>query len=121
MKCVSYHITVSPLHITNGDCAANTLRTFLTDRVLVTCDVLHDGPAPDVDGDPWYETRARFLTDGFGAAYDETRSNLARFDRMLADAPPDQEIVLWFEHDLYDQLLLIRTLDLMVRLKADTK
>ena len=118
-KCTRNHITVSPLHITNGDCAANTLRTFLTDRVLVTCDVLHDGPAPAVDGDAWYETRARFLTDAFEAAYDETRSSLARFDRMLADAPPDQEIVLWFEHDLFDQLLLIRTLDVLVRLKPD--
>jgi hypothetical protein len=110
---------VSPLHITNGDCAANTLRTFLGDRVLITCDVLHDGPAPAVDGDAWYETRARFLTDGFGARYEETRASLARFDRMIADAAPDQEIVLWFEHDLFDQLLLIRTLDVVVRLKPD--
>jgi hypothetical protein len=111
---------VTTLHITNGDSAAGTLRSFLSDPVLVTCDVLHDGPAPLVDGDAWYETRARFLTDGFGAKYDETRASLARFDRTLVEAAADDEIVLWFEHDLFDQLLLIRTLDLLVRLKADT-
>jgi hypothetical protein len=111
---------VTTLHITNGDCAAGTLRSFLSDPVLVTCDVLHDGPAPLVDGDAWHETRARFLTDAVEASYDETRASLARFDRTLVDAAADDEIVLWFEHDLFDQLLLIRTLDLLVRLKADT-
>jgi hypothetical protein len=116
-----YHISVSALHITNGDCAAGTLRSFLGDRVLITCDVLHDGPAPLVDGDAWHETRARFLADGFQASYDDTRAGLARFDRTLADAAPDDEIVLWFEHDLFDQLLLIRTPDLLVRLKADAR
>ena len=54
-------------HITNGDCTAGTLRTFLSDRVLVTCDVLYDGPAPLVDGNAWHETRARFLADGLEA------------------------------------------------------
>ena len=109
------------LHITNGDCAADTLRTLLTDRVLVTCDVLHDGPAPRVDGDAWYDVRARFLAEDFEARYDETRASLAAFDRAVVEnGRHDDEIVLWFEHDLFDQLLLIRTLDLMVRLKPDT-
>lgn len=110
---------MSPLHITNGDCAADTLRTFLSDRVLITCDVLHDGPAPLVEDSAWYDTRARFLSDGFGARYADVRSGLERVDQMIAGAPPEQEIVLWFEHDLFDQLLLIRTLDLMVRRKPD--
>jgi hypothetical protein len=106
-----YHSSVTTLHITNGDCAAGTLRSFLTDRVLITCDVLHDGPAPLVDGDAWHQTRARFLADGFEAPYEETRRSLAQFDRTLAAAAENDEIVLWFEHDLFDQLLLIRTLD----------
>jgi hypothetical protein len=108
-----YHSSVSSLHITNGDCAAGTLRTFLTDSVLVTCDVLHDGPAPLVDRDVWYDTRARFLADGFGARFEDVRADLERFDRTIADAVGGREIVLWFEHDLFDQLLLIRTLDVL--------
>jgi hypothetical protein len=104
---------VSTLHVTNGDSAAGTLRTFLRDPVLVTCDVLHDGPAPLVDDDRWYDTRARFLSEGFDARYLETRAALAAFDRTIAEARRTGEVVLWFEHDLFDQLLLIRTLDVL--------
>ncbi len=110
---------MSTLHITNGDCAAGTLRTFLTDRVMVTCDVLHDGPAPPVDGDAWHDVRARFLAGAFDAAFDDTRAGLMAFDRTVTENGRFDEIVLWFEHDLFDQLLLIRTLDLLVRLKPD--
>ena len=115
----AYHSSVSTLHITNGDCAAGTLRTFLTDRVMVTCDVLHDGPAPPVDGDAWHDVRARFLAGAFDAAFDDTRAGLMAFDRTVTENGRFAEIVLWFEHDLFDQLLLIRTLDLLVRLKPD--
>jgi len=109
-----YHVSVTTLHITNGDCAAGTLRSFLSDRVLVTCDVLHDGPAPLLEPDAWYDIRARFLSDGFGARYDEIRASLAAFDRTVRAAGVDgHSIVLWFEHDLFDQLLLIRTLDVI--------
>jgi len=111
---------VSALHITNGDCAAGTLRSFLTDRVLITCDVLHDGPAPAIDGDAWHEVRAGWLAEAYTAAFAETRASLAAFDRTITQPGRHDEIVLWFEHDLFDQLLLIRTLDLLVRLRPDT-
>jgi Domain of unknown function (DUF1835) len=110
-----YHSSVSALHITNGDCAANTLRSFLTDPVLITCDVLHDGPAPALDGNAWHEVRARWLTEAPEAAFEETRASLAAFDRTVTQPGRHDEIVLWFEHDLFDQLLLIRTLDLLAR------
>lgn len=104
---------MSGLHITNGDSAADTLRAFLAAPVVVTADVLHDGPAPDVDDDAWYELRARHLAQGDAAAMESTRRGLAAGDRLIAGS--DGELVLWFEHDLFDQLLLIRTLDLIGR------
>src|SRR5262245_10482777 len=114
-----YHSSVSTLHITNGDCAGDTLKTFVDGPVVLMCDVLHEGPAPLVDGDEWHRTRAKFLADEFQANVDEVRAGLAQSDRAIADAVGRDEIVLWFEHDLFDQLELIRTLDLLVRLKAD--
>src|SRR6185295_17994552 len=111
--------TMSTLHITNGDCAAATLRQFLTEPVTITTDVLHDGPAPDVDLDTWHELRARFLAGSYQAAFEATRDSLAQWDRDVVQPDRYDERVLWFEHDLYDQLLLIRTLDLLVRLKPD--
>jgi len=104
---------MNTLHITNGDSAAGTLRQFLTDPVTVTADVLHDGPAPDVDLDRWHALRAKFLAGSFEAPFEATRESLAEWDRDLVQPDRYGELVLWFEHDLFDQLLLIRTLDLI--------
>ena len=104
---------MTTLHITNGDCAAATLRQFLADPVTITCDVLHDGPAPDVDLDRWHELRAEFLAGSFQAPFEATRQSLEEWDRDVVQPDRYGELVLWFEHDLFDQLLLIRTLDLI--------
>lgn len=104
---------MTTLHITNGDSAGDTLKQFITDPVMITADVLHDGPAPLVDLDTWHDVRARFLAGSPDAAFDRTRDDLARMDRDIADASRYEEVVLWFEHDLFDQLLLIRALDLL--------
>jgi hypothetical protein len=109
------------LHITNGDHAGNKLRGFVNGPVTLACDVLHEGPCPPVDGDAWHEVRARFLASGDGQRYENIKAGMAASDAAIAQAcEQDDEIVLWFEHDLFDQLALIRTLDLMVRLKPDT-
>jgi len=102
---------VSTLHITNGDCAADTLRTFLADPVIITADPLFEGPAPDVDDVRWYELRGGTLADHNGVDRD-IGAELAASDRRIAEAVRcGSDILLWFEHDLFDQLLLIRTLE----------
>jgi hypothetical protein len=108
------------LHITNGDCAADTLRLILRDPVTTMADVLHEGPCPPVDGDAWHALRARFLAAGDAAAAARIQEGLAAGDRVLADAcRRGDELVLWFEHDLFDQLAVIRTLDLIARAQAE--
>jgi hypothetical protein len=102
---------VSTLHITNGDCAADTLRTFLADPVIITADPLFEGPAPDVDDARWYALRGGELAGHDGGERD-IAAELAASDCRIAEAVRcGSDIVLWFEHDLFDQLLLIRTLD----------
>jgi hypothetical protein len=109
---------VSTLHVTNGDCAGDTLRQFANDPVITTADVLHEGPAPAVDGDEWYAMRATFLADDEATAR-RIAAGLAASDRRILDAlGRGEEIVLWFEHDLFDQLLLIRVLELIGRAPA---
>jgi hypothetical protein len=113
---------VSTLHITNGDCAADTLRLIVKDPVTIMADALHEGPCPPIEGDAWREVRARFIASNGGPAYDDIKNALDGWDRAIADAcHRGDEIVLWFEHDLFDQLALIRTLDLIVRLKAGSR
>ena len=107
---------MSTLHVTNGDCAGDTLKQFADGPVIITCDVLHEGPAPALEGDAWYSTRGRFLGDD-EASGERIARGLASVDRTIAEAlARGDEMVLWFEHDLFDQLLLIRTLDLIGRL-----
>ena len=103
---------MSLLHITNGDCAGDKLRRFVDGAVTITADPLHEGPAPAVDGDAWYDVRARFLSNG-DARFDEIKAQLAEWDRVIRDGARADDVVLWFEHDLFDQLALIRTLDLI--------
>lgn len=77
---------MSALHITNGDCAADTLREFIHDPIVIAADVLHDGPAPAVGDERWYELRARFLAQS-PERVAALQQELAASDRRL-DAPP---------------------------------
>ena len=107
------------LHITNGDCAADTLRRVVSAPVAIMADVLHEGPCPPVDGDAWHAVRAGFLAGLVDQPDERLRAGLASGDRIVTDAcARGDEIVLWFEHDLFDQLEVIRTLDLMNRARG---
>ncbi len=105
---------MTALHITNGDCVAQPLRTFASGDVLLACDVLHEGPAASgVEGGRWREMRARFLAGGDGSIYRRILADMTAFDAALAESAEREEVVLWFEHDLFDQLNLLRTLSVI--------
>ena len=102
------------LHITNGESAGNTLRqTTLGGAVLPWQDVLHEGPVPALPRQALLRARARFLADWGWARQQALLSSFERRDRQLLEALRDDlQVVLWFEHDLYDQLQLIDVLAL---------
>jgi redox-sensitive transcriptional activator SoxR len=104
----------SPLHVTNGESAGNTLRqTSLGGAVLPWQDVLHDGPVPAGPRRELLRARAAFLSGCGWGSRTAILSSLERRDRQLLDALRDRRhVVLWFEHDLYDQLQLIDVLAL---------
>ena len=102
------------LHVTNGESAGNTLRqTGLGGAVLPWQDVLHDGPVPDIGRAELLQIRAKFLSECGWGRRSTIRSSLERRDRQLRAALRDgRRLVLWFEHDLYDQLQLLDVLAL---------
>src|SRR5262245_6218278 len=104
----------SLLHVTNGESAGNTLRqTTLGGAVLPWQDVLHEGPVPALPRSELLRTRARFLADCGWGHRQALLSALERRDRQLLEALRDDvQVVLWFEHDLYDQLQLLDVLAL---------
>jgi len=95
------------LHITNGT-SVSLQQTGLPGDILVWIDVLHDGPVPEhLDAAELRRVRGLFLdTEWPDAAPAEMM--LAHRDAALES---HDEIALWFEHDLFDQLQLIQILD----------
>jgi hypothetical protein len=104
------------LHIVNGDSTAGTLAAAgLPGRVSVWADTLHEGPVAAVGDDAFLELRARYLADAGYVPYERGSRHLARAEAALGEAPQHDEVVMWFEHDLFDQLILIRLLDWFTR------
>jgi hypothetical protein len=101
------------LHVLNGDCARIILeQTGLPGDTVVWADVLHDGPAPSgLSPEEWRTLRGGQLTTAASRARSEFLAGLRRADEQLARHSEYDEVVFWFEHDLFDQLLLIRHLD----------
>lgn len=101
------------LHITNGDSAAGTLaQAGLGGSVLPWRDILHEGPVPAaLSAEALRALRARFIADCGWGDYAGVLADFAARDATLAGSRACSEVVLWFEHDLYDQLQLIQLLD----------
>jgi len=106
---------MSLLHVTNGDGARLPIEALgLAGTVIVWRDVLHEGPVPaGLGATELREVRARFLAgaDWSWVRLEEARRELAQRDAALGASAAHDEVVLWFEHDLYDQLQLMQVLD----------
>jgi hypothetical protein len=105
------------LHILNGESPAGTLRrSSLHGTYLTYSDVLHEGPVPaGLDDERLREVRARFIADHGWGSFEDILRQFREWDATLDRFSQYDEVVLWFEHDLFDQLLLIRHLDWFAR------
>jgi Domain of unknown function (DUF1835) len=99
------------LHITNGE-SVQLGETGLSGEVLTWQDMLHEGPVlSGLTLEEMRTIRARFLAGISGRPEHEIRDRFEKRDRTLTRFGDFEEVVLWFEHDLYDQLQLIQILD----------
>jgi len=99
------------LHITNGGATLEPLeRSGVPGAMFSWDDLLHEGPTPLVSGDEWLRVRVRYLASaGYGDEDEMLRDLRAKGDPLEGAAAHD-EVVLWLEHDLHCQLLLIHHL-----------
>ena len=101
-----------PLIITNGDSAVAAIQQAgIEGERLPWRDVLHDGPAPRTPSlASLSKIRARYIAGcGWGDEAGIFRDFQA-WDEWLLRTTTLDEIVHWFEHDLYDQLQLLQVL-----------
>ncbi|HSH68457.1 MAG TPA: DUF1835 domain-containing protein [Deferrisomatales bacterium] len=101
------------LHITNGDSTVSLMiQAGISGPILSWRDCLHEGLVPagrslrDLSAE-----RVRFLTDCGYRTPEEIRREFAERDRTLEGFRDYASVLLWFEHDLYDQLQLLQLLD----------
>ena len=107
------------LHITNGDSAGGVLSQFVQGTILPWRDVLHEGPVCDgLSLEELSRERARFIAEAGWGSLPEVEESFQNRDRAFREAGRHDEIVLWFEHDLYDQLQLIQVLDGLSELRG---
>lgn len=86
------------MHIHNGDVVAvHARRSGIPGDHVVFREALVAGPVRP--GDTWIETRARFLAGAYGE--DLLRVSNRLFEQEQIISTSHDEVVLWFEHDLY--------------------
>jgi hypothetical protein len=101
------------LHVTNGDSVIASFHAgHIPGEYLPWRDVLHDGPVPQRDSlEALSDVRAAYHAGtADGPEYKAARAGFAERDRTLSSFVDHDETVLWFEHDLYDQLQLLQIL-----------
>src|SRR5258706_6059520 len=104
------------VHVCNGDSTADTLSLAdLPGDIRVWADALDQGPVLPVSDAEHYKLRGEFWAAlGHGPPSDGAQQ-LASWDKGVDDATAAEEVILWFEHDLFDQLALVRLLARLAR------
>lgn len=96
------------LHIVNGDSVGTKLKKNGTPGdVLVWREIYTEGPVfiqPELPANR--AARGRFLEQALGIPEQEWRDSSEEQEKQLLGFRQHEDIILWFEHDLFDQTML---------------
>jgi hypothetical protein len=112
------------LHVHNGDSSRNVLKeSGLAGDHLVWREALIEGATPQgLSEEEWREVRALHLSQAYGEDFAVVAGELRRQEATLESFTDHEEVLLWFEHDLFCQTILIYLLDrLACRPRVQTK
>lgn len=96
------------LHIVNGDHVGDKLRQAnIQGDILVWREIYPVGPVfEDMSGQKEKSLRARYLEETLGIPAADFISSCESQEQALQRFDTYKEVVLWFEHDLFDQTML---------------
>lgn len=96
------------LHIVNGDSVGDKLKKGnIRGDILVWREIYPVGPVSAAMDEPDLRSaRAAYLEAALGVPADEYRAACESQEQALEGFRKYDEVVLWFEHDLFDQLML---------------
>lgn len=100
------------LNIVNGDAIINKLESAgIHGTFLPWQDFLHEGPVPEsLSLEALSRIRATYISNKGLGSFEEINQSFKERNATLNSFKKYQKIILWFEHDLYDQLQLIQVL-----------
>ncbi len=105
-------MSVKTLHVTNGDSVVFSWKKCgLLGTHVAWRDVLHEGPVPaGLSLEDTSRVRADYLASrGYGNPI-KINHDFEKRDAAIRKAKEFDEVVLWFEHDLYDQLQILQAI-----------
>jgi hypothetical protein len=99
-------------HVANGTCTTGIIAAAgIPGTRSIWSDPLYDGPVPgNMDDAELVDVRARYLCGDSDASSVDPVNDLREWRNAIAQHDAYEELVLWFEHDLFDQLNLIQLL-----------
>lgn len=99
------------LHVASGTSTTQTIEAAgIPGRCSIWADPLYEGPVPGgLADEDLIEVRRRYLAGVVAAAPVDPANDLREW-RAVIERERYDELVLWFEHDLFDQLNLIQLL-----------
>jgi len=109
------------LHIHNGDSSANTAKeASLPGDHFAFRESLITGPTPaGVSHQEWRSIRAQHLSESYGVDLHECEQELLDQETRLGSFSGHDEVVLWFEHDLFCQTNLVYLLNWFAQLEIE--
>jgi hypothetical protein len=100
------------LHVANGTCTTRLIESAgIPGRLSIWADPLYEGPVPGGLSDAeLVEVRTRHLDGPGGQASVDPVNDLGNWRAAIERHESYEELILWFEHDLFDQLNLVQLL-----------
>jgi hypothetical protein len=99
------------LHVANGTSTTHLIeRSGLGGQTSIWADPLYEGPVPPgLSDEELFDRRARYHA-GYRAGAADPANDMTRWRTVIESDSSYDELVLWFEHDLFDQINLIQLL-----------
>ena len=97
---------IETLNIVNGDACIHIMKkAHIKGDFLPWRDFLHEGAVPaNLSLEALSKIRAKFISNYGLGSLEKIKKDFEARDRKLKSYKLYDKVVLWFEHDLYDQL-----------------
>ena len=116
-------MSIEQLHITNGDCTTKLLQNMLFEGTIITWrEMLCEGKTiSDVGSESFWKSRFSYLSKNYNITKKHFIDYTLKEFRNLCKQKSQEEIVLWFEYDLFCQINMIAVISWLKKHKPNAQ